>query len=268
MDSLITVLSYPFIQRAIIAGCIIAISTAFLSVFVTLRNMSFYADAISHSALAGIAIGIMLGVAPFPAAIVFCVFLGLGTVYIKNRSTVSIDTIIGVLFAAGISLGVALISRLQEFRTDLFTFLFGDVLAVTWNDILVSTVLTIVILIYLLYTSKQLLLSTFSEDFSIVRGIKTVWLEYSFFAITALTIAMSIKVVGIILITGLLIIPGAIGKNLGKSFKQTVFWSLIFSVFSAISGIIISYYLDIPSGPSIILVGASCFIITTIIRRR
>ncbi len=268
IDSIINLLQYPFIQRALLAGCVTSLTAAFLSVFITLRNMSFYADAISHSALAGIAIGVMLGVAPFPAAVVFCVILGIVTVFIKKRTTVSIDTLMGVLFASGISLGIVLISQLQNIRTDLFTYLFGDILAVSWNDIILSFVLAGIIIAYLLYISKQLLLNTFSPDFAYIRNVKNRFIEYSFFVATALTIALSIKIVGIVLITGLLIIPGAVAKNLARSFKQTVFISLIVGVLSAISGIIASYYLDIPSGPAIILVGTLLFIITIFFKKR
>lgn len=268
IDTLITALSFPFMQRALIAGLIIGVTTAFLSVFITLRNMSFYADAISHSALAGIAIGLLLGFAPFPAAVVFCVLLAIMTVYIKNKSAVTIDTLMGVLFASGISLGVALISQLNNFRTDLFTYLFGDILAVTHADIIIAAILAVVILVYLMATSKQLLLVTFSRDFSRMRNLPIGWLDYSFFIATALTIALSIKIIGLILITGLLILPAAIAKNIAGSFKQMIFLSLLFSVAATIIGLLISYFINIPSGPAIILTGTIFFIVTTIFRRR
>lgn len=267
LDSFITVLSFPFIQRALLAGLIIGVTTAFLSVFITLRNMSFYADAISHSALAGIALGIMLGVSPFPAAVVFCVLLAIGTVLVKKHSSVSIDTLMGVLFAAGMALGIVLISKLENIRTDVLTLLFGDILAVSTNDIIISLALATLILTYMLFTSKQLLLTTFSQDFGTIRQIKTNLLDYSFFIIAALTIALSIKILGLLLITGLLVLPAAIAKNLAHSFKQTVFLSLLFSLLSTLIGIIASYYIDIPSGPAIILTATGFFILSMIFRR-
>jgi zinc transport system permease protein len=268
MEQFLTFISYPFIQRAIVVGCIIGITAAVLGVFVTLRNMSFYADAISHSALAGIALGLLLNISPFLSAVVFCIILGIGTVFIKHRSQASIDTVIGILFAGGLSLGVVLLSLLQGYRNDLFSFLFGDILAITWDDIALAAGLGAVILTFLLFTSKRLLLSTFSTDFSYVRGIDVRRLEYAFFIITSLTIALSIKMIGIILITGLLIIPAAIAKNIAQSFKQTVIYSMIASIVSTLIGITISYYLNIPSGPAIILVGIMLFIFSALFRGR
>lgn len=268
LDTLITAFSLPFMQRALLAGVAIAMSTAFLSVFVTLRNMSFYADAISHAALAGIAIGILLGVSPFIAAVVFCVLLAIGTVFVKKRTTVSIDTLMGVLFASGMALGITIISRMQGVRADLFSLLFGDILTVSWIDVTTATILTGTIIIYLLWNSKALLLTTFSPDFSRVRNINISILDYTFFAITALTIALSLKIVGIILITGLLVLPGAIGKNLAHSFKQMVGFAIGANLLATIMGIGASYYIDIPSGPAIILVGTLLFILSLLVRRR
>lgn len=268
IESTIALLTLPFVQRAIIAGCIIGIAAAFLGVFITLRNMSFYADTISHTALAGIALGALFNITPFIAAVIFCVALGIMTVYLKNRSAVALDTVIGVMFAGGVALGVAILSRLQGYRAELFTFLFGDILAVTWDDIWLATLLSVAIVIFLLYTSKRLLLSTFASDLTYVRGIAVQRLEYAFFIVTSLTIALSIKVIGIILMTGLLIIPAAIAKNLAQSFKQTVGYAMIASVIATVSGMIVSFYSDLPSGPSIILVGTIGFILSTVLKRR
>ncbi len=268
IDNIFTVLQFPFIQRALLIGCIIGVTTAFLGLFVTLRNMSFYSDAISHAALAGIAIGLLLNVEPFIAAVVFCLLIGLGTAFVKQRSKVSIDTLMGVLFASGISLGIALISKQQGYQGDLFSFLFGDILATNWNDISIAFVLGLIIIVYLLGSSKRLLLTTFSPDFSFVRGVSARLTDYMFFGATALTIALSIKVIGIVLVTGLLIIPAAIGKNMAHSFKQAVLWSILASVFTTIIGIIASYYIDIPSGPAIILLGTILFVLTSLFQRR
>lgn len=267
IDSLITALSFPFIQRALMAGCIIGITTAFLGVFVTLRNMSFYSDAISHSALAGIAIGLLFSFDPFIGAVLVCILLGLGTAYMKSKTQVSIDTLIGVLFAAGISLGIALLSQLQGFQGDVFSFLFGDILSTTWADIEIALALSILLILFLLLSSKRLLLTTFSPDFSYIRGLSYKKMDYAFFIATALTIAISIKVIGIVLITGMLIIPAAVAKNIAYSFKQVVYLSIVTSLVATVSGILLSFYINIPSGPAIILIGTGMFIAASLIRR-
>lgn len=268
IDSVLTALSFPFIQRALIIGCTIGITAAFLGVFVTLRNMSFYADAISHSSLAGIALGLLFSFDPIIGAIGVCILLGIITAYMKQNTAVSIDTLIGVLFAAGISLGIALLSQVHGFQGDVFSFLFGDIISTSWFDVWVAIGLSIAIILFLLFNSKRLLLTTFSPDFSYVRKLSYKRMDYAFFIATSLTIALSIKVIGIVLVTGLLIIPAAVAKNLAKSFKQVVWISMCVSIVSIISGILISFYINIPSGPAIILVSTVFFIISSVFRRR
>ncbi|MFH1508767.1 MAG: metal ABC transporter permease [bacterium] len=259
---MIEFLDFPFIQRALVSGLLIGTTTAFLGTFVILRGMSFFSDAIAHAALAGVAIGLLLNISPFISAIVFCCLLALGIVALKNKSLASIDTVIGVIFAGSVALGVVIISFLSGYRTDLFTLLFGDILAVTVNDIYLSLAIAAIILIFLFRFTRELLLSTFSQEFAEVAQVKTKRLEYWFFLITALTIALSFKIIGIVLITGFLIIPAAAAKNIASSFRQMVGLAILISLISTITGIVFSFYFDIPSGPAIILVGTGIYLIS------
>lgn len=268
LQSMAQVMMLPFMQRALLAGLCIGIAAAFLGVFITLRNLSFYSDTIAHSTLAGIALGLLLHISPVVSAIVFCVLVGLLTVYIKDRSTISFDTVVGVIFAAGLSLGVVILSLLPSYRSELFTILFGDILTLTWFDVGTSFLVCLAVVGFLLYTSKRLLLVTFSTDFSYVRGVNAKRLDYAFFVVAALTVAVSIKIMGIILVTGLIILPAAIAKNIAKSFKQLVWLSIITSIASTIVGLTLSYLLDIPSGPSIILTSTVAFVGSLLARKR
>lgn len=267
IDTVFAMFSLPFMQRALIAGVCIGIAAAFLGVFVTLRNLSFYSDTIAHSALAGIALGLLLHISPTVAAMIFCIGIGALTVYIKNRSVISLDTVVGVIFSAGLSLGVVLMSLLPTYRSELFNILFGDILTLNWWDVLLSAIVAAVVVLFLLRTSKQLLIMTFSPDFTYVRGINGSWLDYAFFTVTALTIAISIKVVGIILVTGLLILPAAIAKNVARSFKQLVWVAILISVGTTLVGLLLSFIFDLPAGPAIILVSTAGFVLSLIARR-
>lgn len=266
-DVILTMFSFPFMQRAMLAGLCIGIAAAFLGVFVTLRNLSFYSDTIAHSALAGIALGLLLHVSPTIAAIVFCIGIGVVTVYIKNRSVISLDTVVGVIFSAGLSLGVVLMSLLPTYRSELFSILFGDILTLSWWEVLFSAVVAAGVVLFLLRTSKQLLLMTFSPDFTYVRGINGTRLDYAFFIITALTVATSIKIVGIILVTGLLILPAAVAKNLARSFKQLVWIAILVSIVTTMLGLSLSFVFDLPAGPTIILVSTVGFVLSLAARR-
>lgn len=257
----------PFMQRALIAGLAIGIAAAFLGVFVTLRNLSFYSDTIAHSALAGIALGLLFNISPTIAAIVFCIGIGLLTVYIKNRSLISLDTVVGVIFSAGLSLGVVLMSLLPTYRSELFSILFGDILTLSWWDVALSAGVAISVILFLITTMKRLLLMTFSPDFTYVRGVNGARLDYAFFVVTALTVAISIKIVGIILVTGLLILPAAIAKNLAGSFRQLIWIAVLVSCLATVIGLITSFVLDLPAGPTIILVSTVGFVLSLFGRR-
>jgi ABC-type Mn2+/Zn2+ transport system permease subunit len=267
LDTLLQLFALPFMQRALLAGLCIGMAAAFLWVFITLRNLSFYSDTIAHSALAGIALGLLLNISPTVAAIIFCIGIGIATVYIKNRSVISLDTVVGVIFSAGLSLGVILMSLLPTYRSELFSILFGDILTLSWLDVGLAGAITVGVVIFLLYTSRRLLLMTFSQDFTFVRGVNGVALDYAFFIITALTIAVSIKIVGIILVTGLLILPAAVAKNIAHSFKQLVWLAMIMSVVATITGLTLSLLFDLPAGPTIILVSATGFGLSLFARR-
>lgn len=262
IDLLLNAFTLPFMQRALIAGLLIGMAAAFLGVFVTLRNLSFYSDAISHSALAGIALGLLFHLSPTISAILFCVLVGLVTVTIQRRSVISLDTVVGVIFSSGLSLGVVLISKLPSYRSELFSILFGDILTLNWLDVIVAGSVSIGVIIFLLYTSKRLLLLTFSPDFSFVRGINGVRLDYAFFVITALTTAISIKIVGIVLVTGLFVLPAAMAKNLSKSFKQMVWLAMLISVSAMLLGLSLSFIFDLPAGPAVILVATTGFVLS------
>lgn len=267
IEAIIIPLSFPFIQRALIVGLCVSIAAAFLGIFITLRNLSFYADTISHAALVGIALGLLLGLAPAISAIIFCGLLAMGTVYIKRRSKIGMDTVVGVMFASSLALGVFLLSFIPSYRAELFSLLFGDILTATWSEVLLTGAVCSAVIIFLLFASKRLLLTTFSPDFGFIRGVRQDTLEYTFFVITALTIAISIKVIGIILIAGLLILPAAIAKNIARSFKQLVAISLAVSALATISGIAVSYLANFPTGPTIILVGSMAFGLTLCVRK-
>lgn len=266
IEQLTLALSLPFIQRALLVGSCVSLAAAFLGIFITLRNLSFYADTISHAALVGIALGLLLHIAPGGSAIIFCVLLGVGTVYVKQRSSMSMDTVVGVLFASSLAFGVFLLSFIPSYRAELFSLLFGDILTATWAEVNVTAGVCVLVVIFLLYTSKRLLLVTFSPDFAFIRGVRQNALEYIFFVITALTIAVSIKVIGIILIAGLLILPAAISKNIARSFKQLVGFSMIVSAVATVLGIFLSYVANFPTGPTIILVAAALFGLSLIVR--
>lgn len=268
IEALLNVLTVPFMQRALIVGIAVSITAALLGIFITLRHLSFYADTISHSALAGIALGLLLGFTPLVSAILFCALFGAATVYIKRNSQINMDTVVGVLFASSLALGVLLMSFIPSYRAELFTILFGDILTAAWPEVWLTLISCVVVMLFLIIARKRLILSTFVPEFLFIRGISIAWLEYVFFIMTALTIAVSIRVIGVILMTGLLILPAAVARNMARSFKQFMWLAMAVSLSCTFLGIILSYQFNLPTGPTIILVGTGLFGLTLAVRQR
>ncbi|MDD5043377.1 MAG: metal ABC transporter permease [Patescibacteria group bacterium] len=260
-------LAYSFIQRALIAGVIIGIITAVLGVFVILRKMSFFSDAIAHSSLTGIALGALLNFDPLLGAVVFCILVALGIAFLNKKSVLSIDAIIGVFFSASVALGVVVIGFLRGYRVDLFKFLFGDILGVTSWDIIIISVLGIAVLALVAFLFKDFAKIAFHRDLAEVEGLAVDFYDYLFMFILALTVAVGLKIAGAILIGPLLIIPPATAKNMAINLKEMLVFSVIVGVLSALIGIVASYYLNTASGPTIVLASSVIFIFSLFYRR-
>ncbi|EKD76228.1 MAG: hypothetical protein ACD_43C00184G0001 [uncultured bacterium] len=172
------------------------------------------------------------------------------------------DTVVGVLFASSLALGVLLISLIPSYRSELFTILFGDILTSSWPEVWLTAGSCLIVIVFLIITRKRLILNSFAPEFLSIRGISVAWLDYAFFIMTALTIAVSIRVIGVILMTGLLILPAAIAKNVARSFKKFMWLAIGVSLICTLLGIFLSYQFNLPTGPTIILVGSALFGLT------
>ena len=260
-------LALAFMQRALLAGVLAAITLSLLGVFVVLRRSAFFGDAVAHFAFAGIAVGLLLGVNPVLAAVAVSLLLALGMGFIGQRATKqSSDTIIGIFFSGAAALGIFVIGLLEGFRADLFQFLFGDIVAITPADVTSSLLLLVVVSLVLLVTWRPLFKITFNQDIAAVSGINVGRYEYLFLALLAVTTAMAIKIVGIILVPALLVIPAATAKNISQSFKTLVLFSVAASVVSVIGGLVGSFYFNTASGATIVLVSIGLFLVSLIPR--
>ncbi len=266
MNMISEFLSYHFIQRALLASIMVGILCPFIGNFVVLRKMSFFSTAISHSALAGIAIGALLGVDFSVSSIALAIFIAFFIAYLSEKTTLSPDTVIGIAFSAVIAMGMLLIGILKGYRTNLFTFLFGDILAVSKTDLLLIFIVGVLTVTIILIFFKSFLQITFNKDLAKVEGINVRFFEYLLFLIIALIVTVSLKIVGIILVTSLLIVPAAAAKNLASSMSRLFSISCIFGVISGIVGLAGSIYLNSPSGPTIVLVSICIFFLTMLKR--
>ncbi|TAL18956.1 metal ABC transporter permease [Patescibacteria group bacterium] len=252
-------LQYDFFVRALIAGVLIGILAANLGVFVIVRKMSFFSDAIAHASFTGVALGLLLGIHPLAGAAGFAVLIALLISKLGERRSLSLDTIIGVFFSTALALGVIVIGALKGYRVDLFGYLFGDILGVSALDNILIAVLTAATVILLLIFFRVWTKIAFHADLARVEGVNVSFQDRLFLVILALTIALGIRLVGAVLIGPLLIIPAATAKNIGWSMRSLVAVSTLVGIFSSLAGLIISYYANTASGPTVVLVSAAVF---------
>ncbi|MBI4849592.1 MAG: metal ABC transporter permease [Nitrospirae bacterium] len=268
MNTISEFLAYPFIQRAFVASLIVGVLCPFVGNFVVLRRMSFFSDAISHSAFAGIAVGALLGIDLSVSSVVVAILISMLIAVLSEKTSLSHDTVIGIAFSGSIASGMLVMGMLKGYRADIFTYLFGDILAITNTDLLLLFVIGVLCISALLFFSKPFLQITFNRDLAQVEGINVRLFEYLLFFIIAIVVTVSLKIIGIILVTSLLVVPAAAAKNLALSMRRLFALSCIFGLVSGITGLMLSVYLNTPSGPTIVLVSVGIFFLTMLKRER
>lgn len=261
---MLEILSYPFMQRALLAGVIVGVLLAALGVFVVMRKMAFFGDGIAHASLAGIALGLLVGVAPLPVATVYAIAMAL-LIYTLERSTaLSSDTIIGILFTASMALGVVLMSVIPGFQPELISFLFGNILTITTVDIITIASFATLILIWLLGWRRELTYTTLDADSATIAGVNTQLHTILLYVALAISVVLGVKLLGIILVSALLIIPAATSRLLSHTFNGFFWTSLFLSVLFVFLGLVLSFTLDAPSGATIILVATALFFLVAL----
>ena len=252
---MLEIIALPFFQRALIVGLVLGSLMAVLGVLVVLRNMSFFSDAIGHSALAGIAIGLLLEINPFVAALMFALLVALGMSGIRHISKLSIDTLLGVFFSASVALGVILVSITPGYQADLISFLFGNILTVTTVDVILSSIIAVVVITVMVWAGKGFVAISLDPSLAKAEGIPVARYELLLLLLLAAVIALAIKFVGVILVSALLIIPAASAQNFASSLSKMFLISFIISM-------LLSAAASLPSGPTIVLTGTAVFAVS------
>lgn len=255
-------LSYGFGRTALVGGLLIATTCSIMSFFIIVRRLAFAGMGISHAAFGGVAIGIAAGVNPIVTAGVFCVGIAGGIGWFSRKGRLHEDTIIGILFSAAMALGVVLIAAAKAYNQDLLSYLFGSILAISWTDVLILAILSALAIGFLLMYFRELLFFSFDEETATASGIPVRTVYYGLLVTIALTIVVSIKLVGIILISALIVIPGATGLQLSRNYRRVVLFSLLSSVLSVIVGLQLSFSLNVASGATIVLVMFGLFLLS------
>ena len=247
-------------QNAIISGIAISLICSTVGLFLVLRKFSLFGDALAHSAFGGVALGLFLGFYPLWAAYAVSILSALGLTKIRQKYDISGDAIVAILLSSGIAVGIVLISLSGGFSIDIFSFLFGSVLLVSTENVIMILGLSAAILIILIICYKKFMYITFSEEQAQVSGIPVQKLNYLLIAIAGVTVVTSMQLVGVLLVSALFVIPNVTAMMFKRSFKQTIILSMSFSVFSTVAGIMISYPLDIAPSGMVVLLAITLFI--------
>ena len=249
----IEVLAHGFMQKALIAGIAVAVVCSFMGIFLVLRRYALFGDGMAHVAFGGISIGLVLGVFPLWTAFAASILGGLGLQKLRNSTKISGDAAVAVVLVSGLAVGVLLVSASGGFSVDLFSFLFGSILLISTEDVMLIVAISAGIVGTLLALHRQFLHLTFNEEQARVAGLNVTLLNYAFVVLAAVTVVTSMRLVGILLISALIVIPNISAIMLGKGFKKTVGISILFSVLSVVAGILLSYYFDLAPSGTIVL---------------
>ncbi|MDW0147737.1 MAG: metal ABC transporter permease [Nitrososphaeraceae archaeon] len=257
-------IQYGFIQRALISAIAISVICSIVGLFLVLKRHSLFGDALAHVAFGGISLGLFLGVYPLWTAYIVAILSAVGVNKLRESTKIPPDSSIAVLLTSGLAIGVILISISGGFTLNLFSLLFGNILLVSNDDVIMILITAAIVIpvIYILY--KKLVLIIFDENQAKVSGLNVTWINTLFIILASITIIASIRLVGVLLISSLIVIPNITALMLGKGFKKTIFISCAMSVFSVVFGIVISYYSNVAPSGMIVLTMVSMFLITVI----
>lgn len=256
---IINFLQYAFIQKAFVAGFFVAIVCSVLGLFLVLRKMSLIGDGLSHVSFGAIALGLFFGIYPFYIAIPLVILASILILKISEKAKIYGDAAIGIVSAIGISGGVILASLSKGFNVDLFSYLFGNILAISTAEVILSALLSIVVLAAVYFFYWDLFSATFDEEYAKTTGIKTHFINNLLTILTAVTVVLAIRMVGVMLVSALLILPAVTALQLSPSFKKAMAISAAVSLLSVILGITFSFFLDLPTGAAIVMINVVFF---------
>ncbi len=267
-------LTYEFLQNTFYTGLLIGLIAPLLGTFVVVRRMSLIADALSHVTLGGIAFGLfmekkygLLFLTPFYMGMGFSVIGSIFIERLRNVYTAYQEIAIPIILSGGVGLSVIFISLADGFNTDLYSYLFGSVSAVSRNDLWSIIIITVIVLVVLFLFYKELFMLSFDEEHAVVSGIHAKRIHFIFIVLTALVISASIRIVGVLLVSSLMTLPVAASIRIAKGFKQTILFSVLFGELSVIIGLITGYYFEIPPGGTIVMTSIIILVLTISLKK-
>jgi len=262
------VIMTDFLLYALLAGLGVALVAGPLGCFVVWRRMAYFGDTLAHSALLGVSLGVLLDINLNITVIAIPLAMAIGLVFLEKRGFLSLDTLLGILSHSALAAGLVVISLLPGVRVDLMSLLFGDLLAVTKNDLWVIYTVSAAVLALLGLLWKQLINITVDPELAAVEGTNVTLVSTALMLITALVIALAMKVVGVLLITALLIIPAATARRVSQTPEQMAVAASLIAMLTVVMGLAMSWNLDTPAGPSVVISASFLFCLSLAYRRQ
>ncbi len=264
---MIELLSYGFMQKALLGGLAIAISCGLLGPFLVLRRLSLLGDGLAHLSFGGVALGFLLGINPLLSALVMAI---VGSFWVRHTLKKNLygDAVIALLLSFGVGLGIVMIAAVRGFNSNLYSYLIGSILTLNNFDLILALSLLLAVIIFLKLFYQDMFYLTFNEELAYLYRHRVNLANIIFTLLTAMVVVISIRAVGILLISALLVIPSMIALNLASSFKQALLISSFSAMVAAISGIIVSYIVDLPPSGVIVLLLFAGFVVTSAFKKR
>lgn len=265
---MIEMLSYEFMQRAFIAGMLIAVLASISGTFIVLKRYSLMSETLAHSALVGVAVGLVAGYNPLWMAVIVAILSAWTIEYLRTSFSLYSDSILAIMLSGSLAIAIIIVSLGGAFNNSLFSYLFGSVLAVSNDDVWTIVIFGSIALSLLLLFAKELYFIAYDEEVAQVSGIRVNMLNFLLVTVVAIIIALSIRVVGSLLIGALMVIPTVSALQYRVGFMQTVLISLFFALTGVISGITLSYYFSLPSGATIVICILIIFIVSLMVNKK
>ncbi len=261
VSSLLEAFQYQFIIKALIVGSMIALSSSVLGIFLVLKKFSMIGDGLAHVSFATVALALLLNSSPLLVSIPVVILASFLILKLNEKADLHGDAAIGLVSSFSVAFGVLLASVSSGFNVDLFSYLFGSILVISDLDLVLSIILSIVVIVGLFLFYNALVAVAHDEEFAGVIGIDVKLMNRIIAILTSITIVLGIRVVGTMLISSMIIFPTVTALQLSKSFKQTIALSISVSVFCVVTGVLLSFVLNLPSGATIVILNAICFAI-------
>lgn len=265
---MLEIFQYSFMVRAFIAGLAISIIAPLIGSFLVVRRYSLIADTLAHAALAGVAIGLLTGIYPLLTTIIFTIFISILIEKLRANKKISGEAILAIFLPVGLSLSLVLITLANGLNANLFSYLFGSISTVSGLDLWLILGLGVMAILTIVILYRQLFYTSFDEESAKVSGVPVELVNIILIILTAITISLAIKVVGVLLVGALMVIPVVTAQQVGQGFKQTIIISVFFALSSVFIGLFLAYYLNLPAGAVVVLLSFLIFGLVSICTRK